>query len=257
MNTIVSILLLFTNNTLHQDIYYCIAQYILEHLDEVEKISIGKLANDCGTSIATINKFCHLIGLDNFKSFKNLLINTRLGRQRQIKMRYGQLNEEEMFQQIQQLSHGNVTQENLKKNINEVVDLIHQSKHIYLIGATYPLALSLSFVEDMMVFHKSFTIKQLGYLLDDIQYNKDDLIIFITVTGRILNNNRQVFMSMYNTPAKKVVISQNKVFDDFYKFDNFIQLEGQNDDESMNLVIVEILNLIKCFYYKKYVNFFE
>lgn len=108
-----------------------------------------------------------------------------------------------------------------------------------------------------MVFHKSFTIKQLGYLLDDIQYNKDDLIIFITVTGRILNNNRQVFMSMYNTPAKKVVISQNKVFDDFYKFDNFIQLEGQNDDESMNLVIVEILNLIKYFYYKKYVNFFE
>ena len=55
MNTVISTLLLFTYNTLNQDIYYSIAIYILDHLDEIETISINELSQNCHTSVPTIN----------------------------------------------------------------------------------------------------------------------------------------------------------------------------------------------------------
>ena len=50
MNTIISVMLLYVFNSFHQDAYFFIAQYILEHINEIEKISIDKLAYECGTS---------------------------------------------------------------------------------------------------------------------------------------------------------------------------------------------------------------
>ncbi|MEG0276177.1 MAG: hypothetical protein RR630_04030 [Coprobacillus sp.] len=254
MNTIISVLLLFTYNSLHKDIYYLISKYILEHLDEVENMSIGKLAVDCGTSTATINKFCNLIGVDSFKGFKSLLMNTRVGRLNQIKERYQQFNEEILFSQIQHLSQNVIEKEIFLNKIDELVKLIHNSQQIYLLGAIYPLALSLNFVEDMKIFKKDISLEQIGFMSSNNNYQKDDLILFITINGRIITHNRQGFLRLYESPAKKVVISQNRIFEDFHDLDDFIKLEDNNDNEVENIIIIEILNLIKYKYYTKYIN---
>lgn len=256
MNTIISMLLLFTYNSLHQDIYYYLAKYILDHLGEIENISIGKLASDCGTSIATIKKFCHLFGVENYKEFKTLLIGTKSGRLNQIKSRYKYFHEKDIYSQIKYLSKSDSLDDEMEHHLDEIVDLIHHSKRIYLVGAVYPLAIGLNFAEDMLIFHKPVYFEHIGYNSEMHQFQEDDLIIFITITGRMLSHNRQVFLDIYNTPANKVVISQNSIFERFSQFHNFIRLEG-NNDENENLIIIEILNLIKYKYYKKYINFFD
>lgn len=257
MNTIISILLLFTYNSLQKDIYYYLAKYILDHFNEMENISIGKLANDCGTSIATIRKFWSFFGVDNYKEFKTLLTGTKTGRMNQIKSRYKYFNEKDIFLQIKYLSKTEIDEEEMNHQLDEVVDLIHKSQHIYLFGAAYPLAIGLNFAEDMLIFEKPVYFEHIGFNSHIQQFQNDDMIIFITITGRMLSHNRQVFLDMYNTPANKVVISQNSIFDTFSKLDNFVRLEGVHDDENENLIIVEILNLIKYKYYKKYINFFD
>lgn len=254
MNTIISMLLLFTFNSLNKDTYYYIAQFILDHLNEIEKMSIGHLAIQCGTSVTTINKFCHLMGIRDYKSFKNLLINTRKGRMNQIHERYKNFDEKEMISQIKFLSGNHLNVEEFLENINKVVDDIHQAKCVHLFGAFFPLSLSLNFVEDMKIFNKSIYIHQTVFSKDECQYNKDDLMILITITGRILTQNGEYFSSIYSLPVKKVIITQNDVFKESYQFNNYIHLNASDDNEIENLIIIEILNLIKYKYYRKYIN---
>lgn len=254
MNTVISILLLFVYNSLHKDIYYYIAEYILNHLHEVDQMTIGELACECATSTVTIKKFLHLIGIDSFKNFKNLLMGTKTGRMNQIKERYKQFDENKMLSQIEFLSDCHLSKDTLNNHLDKIVDLIYESNHIYLFGAAYPLALGLNFIEDMVIFHKKVYFEQIGFMSVNQGFQEDDIIIFITITGRILSHNKNIFNKMYETSSKKVIISQNKIFKDFDKFDCFLQLEGYDDNETENMVIVEIFNLIKFKYYMKYIN---
>lgn len=254
MNTVISMLLLFTYNSLNKDVYYYIAIYILDHLDDIENISIEKLAQDCHTSTVTIKKFCKLLGIDSFKKFKSLLFMTRKGRMEQIQFRYSQMDEEKLFNQIKYLSQKPVIKDQFIKIIDGITNLIHECNHIYITGATYPLALTLNFIEDMKIFNKKIYIKQLNYKYDDYDFKENDLILFITMTGRILSQNKQVFTKLYKTNTKKVIMTHNSVFQSFYCFDYLLFLQRNDDSEVDNLLIIEILNFIKYKYFMKYIK---
>ena len=251
MNTIISVMLLYVFNSFHQDAYSFIAQYILEHINEIEKISIDKLAYECGTSTTTINKFCKQLGLDNYKHLKGMLINTKEGRIEQIKKRYRQFNSEQFYSRI-----------GLKDNIDDfngcierVVNLIYNARKIHMIGAVYPLSLTLNFVEDMILFGKDFCFEQIGFKETKAHYQKDDLIFLITITGRIVTLNKPYFLKLNNTKVKKVAISQNIMFDNIFNFDEFIQLINTHHNEIENSIVIEILNYIKFVYFNKYTNY--
>lgn len=255
MNTAISILLLFTYNSLNQDIYYTIAMYILDHLEEMETMSISDLAQNCHTSVPTINKFCRSMGIGTYKKMKNILISTRKGRLEQIDFRYGQLDVNEILRQMELLYQKEIDKIELLNQIDKVVDLIHDSETIYFIGAMYPLSLTLNFVEDMRIFNKAIYIEHTNYDTIDCDFGENSLLIFITITGRFLTMNRSAFSSLYEElSSKKVIISQNESFSTFNGFDAFIKLFGNDDNEVENLIIIEILNLIKYKYYIKYIN---
>ena len=231
MNTIISMLLLFVYNSLNKDVYYDIAVYILDHLDEMESISIENIAHNCHTSTITIKKFYNLLGIESFKKFKTLLNDTRVGRLEQIKFRYSQINEEEIFEQVKILSHNKLLRKEVfMSDIEKVVDFIYDAKRTYINGSIFPLALTLN------------------------DYNEDDLLFIITITGRYLMQNKQSFLKMYESSAKKVILTQNSIFQTFYVFDCMIPLYGSDDSETENLIVIEILNLIKYRYFMKYIN---
>ncbi len=133
MNTVISTLLLFTYNTLNQDIYYSIAIYILDHLDEIETISINELSQNCHTSVPTINKFCHLMGIETFKKMKNILSSTRKGRLEQIEFRYMQFDAENILNQIELLYQKKINKTELLEQIKKIVDLIYESRSVYFV----------------------------------------------------------------------------------------------------------------------------
>lgn len=54
-----------------------IANYILEHLDELREITISELADKCFVSNSSISRFCREIGLEDFSELKELLESNR------------------------------------------------------------------------------------------------------------------------------------------------------------------------------------
>lgn len=57
---------------------HVLASYILDHLEEMEDITIRGLAEKTHTSIASISRFCKDIGLADFAELKSLLASTTL-----------------------------------------------------------------------------------------------------------------------------------------------------------------------------------
>lgn len=250
MNTLISVLLLYVFNSLHKDTYAIIAQYILEHIDDIDKLSIDKLAYACGTSPNTINKFCKEMGLENYKALKSMLQNTVEGRKNQISKRYNNFDIDQFYRRIGLNDH----REEFDECMHSVVDMIHEADHIYMVGAVYPLSLTLNFVEDMILFGNQFRIKQIGFKDDRYDYQENDLIILITITGRIMTLNRPYFRELNKKNVKKIAISQNYLINDLFNFDEFIQLIDTHHSEIENCILIEILNYIKLLYFNKYVN---
>lgn len=63
----------FLNSTNPTDIYYKVAQNILQNLDRMKNASIHEVAEMCYVSAPTISRFCKRLGYESYSSFKNEL----------------------------------------------------------------------------------------------------------------------------------------------------------------------------------------
>lgn len=63
----------FLNYTNPTDIYYKVAQNILQNLDKVKSASIHEIAELCYVSAPTISRFCKKLGYESYSSFRNEL----------------------------------------------------------------------------------------------------------------------------------------------------------------------------------------
>ena len=81
-----------------------------------------------------------------------------------------------------------------------------------------------------------------------------DLIILVTVTGRILSQNKSYFLKLYRSPAKKAIMTQNEILHPFYLFEIYVPLFGEDDNENENLILLTVFQLIKYRYFMKMRN---
>ncbi len=51
-------------------VYYVLAQTLLEHIDEIQHLTIGELAAVCGVSKSTLSAFVRDIGFEDYKYFR-------------------------------------------------------------------------------------------------------------------------------------------------------------------------------------------
>lgn len=58
MNTVLSLIIMISQNTIRKDNMNFIASYIIDHLYEIDAMSIKTLAENCYTSTTSIIKFC-------------------------------------------------------------------------------------------------------------------------------------------------------------------------------------------------------
>lgn len=255
MNTLLSLFLLFLNHSLHQDVYYQITQFVYEHLEEMDNYSMTALADACHTSTVTIKKWMELFGLDNYKRFKERLRDTSLIRLAQIDARCQKVRSEQLVEKIRLLSGKKaINQDMFLAAIDQLLEDLAEACHVYLCKATFPLALSLSFAKDMRLLGKRIYFKQIGFRAEFEQLKTDDLIILVTVTGRILSQNKSYFLKLYRSPAKKVIMTQNEILHTFYLFDTYVPLFGEDDNENENLILLTVFQLIKYRYFMKMRN---
>lgn len=101
---------------------------------------------------------------------------------------------------------------------------------------------------------KRIYFKQIGFRAECEQLKTADLIILVTVTGRILSQNKSSFLKLYRSPAKKAIMTQNEILHTFYLFDTYVPLFGEDDNENENLILLTVFQLIKYRYFMKMRN---
>ena len=254
MNTVISKLLVYVYNGYNKDVYYEMSIYILSHLSMIQKMTVSEFAQNCHTSLATIKKFCQILGYKDFNVMKKYLFSTIVIREKQIKDRYLTFDEEQIFKEIECICQTKIDREQWLKSIEKIVDDMYHAKVVYIVGANYPLFLSFNFIEDMLIFKKSCFIQNVDYQIENYFENCDAYGLLITITGRYFMLNQAKSQIMQDAHAQFGIISQNDSIKDKIKnVNSFIQLPGNDDSESLNLVILNILILIKFIYYRKYV----
>ncbi len=221
MNTVLSLIILFKQNSLKTDNNYIIADYILNHLHEIEDKGIKDFASECHVSTNSILRFCQLLGFDTYKAFKNAFISTLKVRQLQLVEKNKNIDFNFLFQQIPHMCHNEFDIHHFQDVLDKIVQQINQYKIIHVYGATYPLALLQSFVEDMALLGVMVYVHQINYKNDFIIDNKG-IHVIISYTGRFMETNRNIYNKIIHTKQPTVLISQVK--DNIGSVDYLLQL---------------------------------
>lgn len=258
MNTVLSLLLLYLFNSLHKDTYYAIAEGLLDNAWQIENVSLTDFAQELGTSVATVNKFSRELGFSGYKQLKKQLQLTRNGRIGQLNNRLGVSESAKILDAIETLC-GQIA------NDQEVVDRaaflacartcarsMHEARTVWLSGGLFPLALSMSFMEDMTIMGVRIRPLHMNYSTDIQEVEADDYYLLLSDTGRALSLGREQFLALYDKDWKLDVISQNAEFAGFERLHHFFKIPYHLEDMESPLVLGEILNLIELEYYRHY-----
>lgn len=70
------------NRETPESVDYQIAWYILEHIDELDSITLGELAARCNVSKSTVSRFCRHVGLEDFVELQLGIRHSRMNPQR-------------------------------------------------------------------------------------------------------------------------------------------------------------------------------
>ena len=124
MNTVLSLIVMLSQNTLKNDITNTIACYIIEHINEMPDKSIKQLSEDCFTSTTSINKFCALLGFNSYSEFKMQLISNFKTRKIQLKDKHEQLSLDDLFNKICDLSNEHIDKNDFFEKIDNIISLI-------------------------------------------------------------------------------------------------------------------------------------
>lgn len=246
MNTVLSLIVLLQQNSLEKSSNCILANYIINHINEMENIGIKEIANKCHISTSTILRFCKLLGFDTYQEFKNQLISTAKTRVIQLEEKSQTIQINELINQIDNISKSEFDRNQFISQIDQIIYEINQYKIIHLYGATFPLALSQSFVEDMALLGIMVNIHQSGYGVEEVK-NEEGVHIIISYSGRFIDINGNKYRKIIGMNHPTIVISRVK--ENIEDIDYFVKLpntQNSNDDDIVLLLIYNLI-LIKCY----------
>lgn len=225
-----------------------IALYLLKNIQRVEDITINELANECYTSISTVSRFCKTIGLANFAELKQRIGEFRL------------TSYESMSDNLEGLNfkHGNDVAIDYATEIgnalkefassidyevlDEIVSLIHQSDRVIVFATQLP-AFFAKYFQYLMLLQRRYI--EFYDLQEDSSYSasqlseKDCAIVF-SAEGNFIVRNRNVIIQILQTPAKKVLFTQNPGVKFIDRFDHVLFL-GKRDAPKMGRYKIQLL----------------
>ena len=138
-----------------------------------------------------------------------------------------------------------------QEQIDQIAKLIYEAKQVRLVGATYPLALAQNFQEDLIMMGKLVFFHQCLLFCDDVSFVDDELVIIVSLTGRIFTYNQNLLNKIFNSKCKVILISQNLCCN-INDLSMYLQLPGLNDSELVNFSLLATYYMIKNSYYHNF-----
>ncbi len=250
MNTVLALIIMMHNNTIKSDIPASFSRYLIANLHRIEKLTMRDISNESYISTSSIINYCKALGFNSYSEFKHQLFDNIKIRKMQINFRYGKLNEAKLLEDIAHFGGGDFDPEELDQAINQVVDLIWANSSLSIIGALFPVALSYSFQEDLVIMGKPVYIKQLDHGEINHEFTRDSLILLITITGRFIQISSKFYHQIIEQPNDLAVVSQDRLTGKPGQVS--VALPSIGDSEYNDVILLLIFDLIKIKYYKRY-----
>lgn len=257
LNTLTAMLLIIINNSFQKDTNYYIALELIHSRDQIDSLSITALARSCQTSVASVNKFCKMLSIDSFSQLKYLLKSGFITRKQQMCFHLSKMDEESILSSIAYHAQTPFDKEAFKISIEHLVDIIKEAHAIQLIGAYFPTCLAVHFQEDMLNMDKFVYIHPQRVGIEADCNSEQELILAITLTGRIYGYNKKDFDALCQKHQNIVFISGFSDYPKYASIKSIVNIPIKEDNEIGNILILEVFRYIKYIYFHKYVKEFS
>ena len=250
MNTLLSRLIVYINSCVKKDVIYEIARYIIKNYSYCQNITLKDIMDECYVSRASVTRFCEYFGFHSWNNFQSFLVKTKKVKEQQIESRFSNIDIESIYDHLCYIAKNDSLEfkNNLKKEINALVEIINQSSRIYLFGAVYPLSLAVDFQINMISIGKTVYSDYLEPM------NEDDLAIILTASGRYVGECKSKFNLICNNAGKKAVISCSNRYSSLQYINHYLYIPTTNKNSFVDFdyYTILILDLIYIEYNLKY-----
>lgn len=201
-----------------------LANYILNHGEEVLSASIKELANKTYTSPATIVRLCHKLGLAGYADFKikysaELQYDNKTKKRIDVNFPFEQSDSKVQIAHKIASLHQESIEDTLKlidfKQLDRAIQALDKANHIYIFGSGNSLLAGLSFQHKMMRIGKLVELKILTGEQVFMSYavKPDDIAIIVSYSGETQDIvNVAKLLKRKNTPILGITsIGENQL----------------------------------------------
>lgn len=246
------ILLAILNNEPKDSIYFIIAKYILDNVDNLTNINIMDLSKECHVSKSTISRFCRRIGLTDFTEIKQELYHVNFYRDTKFDFQLNDDTESYVLKVAKQL----IKLHNFLDYgmIDKLVEDIYNYPKVAIMGHMQSYHAAANLQENLFVSRKiavcpSMYNLQLNYLKN---CDKDDLIIVFSNQGEFFERifARKIEINELKEPKIYCITSNAKV--KTYNYTDEIILVPDNDNLISHPIQFNLISDIISIAYGKY-----
>lgn len=252
MNVFVTSLLKIINNPDIQDTNYNIAYYILENYYEISQMTLQEIADACYVSVSTLNRFFRIFGLKKFSIIKDLMTLHATARISQLEERAAHKNNEQVDYLLKLVLKDQDYQFVVsEKLIQQCCQIIDQCQRVVLIGSNEMMDSLLRFQGDMAMM-KKLVIQNTIYNNNFIEPRKSDLVILLSMTGRIAELKPSLIEKLMKSQNHLICVGYKNFLNDralFLKIPNYL------DEALENMILDNYFQNIAYQYCEDYYDF--
>ena len=248
MDIVISRILKYLNGCLDNDHMYQIGLFIVRHYVDMEDYSLERLMKEGQFSEAEVLDFCVHLGFHTYEDFQEQLLADYMLRISQIRARMLGTSAEQMLEQLD-ISY---SRDELVQTLETICEYIFKHRRVIIIGALYPMSIAVDFQTDFITFGKE--VIEFHHFDKDFRFQEEDLVMFISATGRTLDDYIKENKDLNICDANIVLMTQNVKYRNFENIcaDYVIQVPGKFDGIQFNYQIMLLFDILRIYYYQKY-----
>ena len=248
MDIVISRILKYLNGCLDNDHMDQIGLFIVRHYVDMEDYSLERLMKEGQFSEAEVLDFCVHLGFHTYEDFQEQLLADYMLRISQIRARMLGTSAEQMLEQLD-ISY---SRDELVQTLETICEYIFKHRRVIIIGALYPMSIAVDFQTDFITFGKE--VIEFHHFDKDFRFQEEDLVMFISATGRTLDAYIKENKDLNICDANIVLMTQNVKYRNFENIcaDYVIQVPGKFDGIQFNYQIMLLFDILRIYYYQKY-----
>ena len=249
MDVLLARILKYLNGALFYDDSFKFCTYVVNHYLEMEDMTKERILEETKIDEGNMNDFIARLGCKfDWESFHKTFVEHHLTRLDQIRGRMVGLKSLDLVQEMQK----DISDEEMLDYVSMVCKQLDSHKRIVLIGALYPMCIAVEFQTDLITFGKN--VVQFHNYDPDMKFTEDDMLIFISATGRAMRGFLESRSDLNPESATSLLITQNPVYTrEEHKISDYVlKLPGRYDGLNFNYQLMQIFDLLRIQYYQQY-----